>query len=368
MTRGMIQSIALRWKQPNALLQLAVLPIALLLTSCATQTPISKPAGPKPPAVIARPSPVSTPEQEALRSLVSLQDRLYRVAAPLLVNNTELCKGKARNLLGFTAKNKYSYSADFIDAAQQTFGLNERLQIMGVLAGSGASKAGVQRGDSLLAIEDRFLPLGQNAERQAASILAPLVNGRSSVKLTIIRNDTSFPLNISLTHACAFAIELGNTDNVIAYADGHRMMLSRGMLDFARTDEELAYVLAKEMAHNTLAHPQKQRISATVGGIIDNLVRMHPDMSTMVGKAGVKAMPQALDTAADTLALYMVARAGYDIDNAPAFWQRLASQYPATVLNGYTAIHPSTPARLSAMEKAIADIKSKRDRKAALLP
>lgn len=367
MTRGTIQSIALRLRQPNALLQLAVLPIAMLLTACATQAPISKPSEPARPA-IAVPLPVSSAEQEALRLLVSLQDRLYRVAAPLLVNNTELCKGNARNLLGFTAKNKYSYSADFIEAAHQTLGLDERLQVMGVLAGGGASKAGVRRGDNLGAIEDKSLPQGQNAERQAASILAPLVNGRATVKLTVIRSGASLPLTVPLTHACAFGIELGNTDAVIAYADGHRVMLSRGMLNFARSDEELAYVLAKEIAHNTFGHPQKQHMSATVGGIIDNLIRMHPDMSTMAGMAGVKAMPPELDTAADTLALYMVARAGYGVDNAPAFWQKLASQYPATVLNGYTAIHPGTPARWSAMDKAIADIRSKRVSKTALLP
>ncbi len=364
---GMFQYIALRLKQPDVRLQLTAIPIALLLTACATQVPISKPSAPTPPVMAPSP-PVSNAEQEALRSLVSLQDRLYRVAAPLLVNNTELCKGNARNLLGFTAKNKYSYSTAYVEAAHQAFGLDERLQVMGVWAGGGAFKAGVKPGDSLLAIDDKPLPQGQNAERQAAAILAPLVNSRIRVKLTVMRNGASLPLNVPLTHACAFGIELGNTDNVIAYADGHRILLTRGMLNFARTDEELAYVLAKEMAHNTLGHPQKQRMNATQGGIIDNLIRMHPDMSTMVGTAGVKAMPPGLDTAADTLALYMVARAGYDIDNAPAFWQKLASQYPSSVLNGYTAIHPDTPTRLAAMEKTIADIKSKRGSKTALRP
>lgn len=307
-------------------------------------------------------------EQETLRSLVSLQDRLYRVAAPLLVNNPELCKGNARNLLGFTAKNKYSYSAEFTDAAQQTLGLNESLHVAGVLAGSGAARAGVRRGDSLIAVDDKPMPKGQNAEQQAAALLAPLVNGRSSVKLTVMRDNANLALNVPLTPACAFGIELGNSDNVNAYADGHRVLITRGMLNFAHSDEELAYVLAKEIAHNALGHSGKQRMNATVGGIIDNLVRMHPDMSTLSGMAGVRATPQELDAAADALALYMLARAGYGIDNAPRFWQWLANQYPATVLNSYTAIHPATEYRLSAMEKTIADIKAKQAGKKPLLP
>jgi hypothetical protein len=354
---NMLQTVSLQIKKNKTLWQM--LPIALLLTACAMQGPMK--------TVMGLPQ-VSSAETEALRSLVTLQDRLYRVGAPLLVNNTELCKGNARSLLGFTAKNKYSYSAEFVNAAQTELGLDDQLQVMGVLAGSGAAKVGVRRGDRLISVENKAMPQGENAERQAASVLAPLVNGKARVKLSLLRDSSAVELNVPLTHACAFGIELGNADHVNAYADGHRVMLTRGMLQFTRTDDELAYVLAKEMAHNALAHAQRQRMNATAGGIIDNLARMHPDLGTMVGTAGIKPMPQELDGAADTLALYMAARAGYSIDGALAFWQRLASQYPATVPNGYTAIHPATAYRLSVIGKTIAEIKAKRAARKPLLP
>jgi hypothetical protein len=311
---------------------------------------------------------VSPAEEGALRALVAQQDRLYQVAAPLLVKNPELCRSHARNLLGFTAKNKYSYSSEFTDTAQKLFGMDEHLKVMGILAGSGAARAGLQRGDDLMAIEDKTLPQGQNAERQAASILAPLVSGRSSVKMTVIRNGSNMALNVPLTYACAFGIELGNTDNVSAYSDGHRVLITRGMLAAARSDDELAYVMAKEMAHNALAHANRQRMSATIGGIIDNLILIRPDMSTMVGMAGVKPMPQELDAAADKLSLYMLARAGYNIDNAASFWQRLATQYPATLLSGYTALHPATSYRVTVIEAATRDIKNKQANKKPLFP
>jgi beta-barrel assembly-enhancing protease len=348
--------------------KLTMLTVVLALAACATtsappaQTPqASEPARPAAP-------PVSNAEQDALNALVQHQERLYRVSAPLLVNNADLCRGSARNLLGFTAKNKYSYSADFINAAQNALGLNERLQVMGVLAGSGAARAGVRRGDILLSVEDKPLPEGENAERQAATVLAPLVTGRSSVKLVVVRNNANTTLTVPLTYACAFGIELGNSDNVIAYADGHRALVTRGMMNAVQSDEELAYVLAKELAHNALSHASRQRMSATLGGIIDNLVRIRPDMSTMVGMAGVRPMPQDLDAMADKLSLYMLVRAGYKIDAAVPFWKRMAAQYPAAMLNGYTALHPATDYRIAAMEKAIADIKAKQVAKKPLMP
>jgi hypothetical protein len=38
------------------------------------------------------------------------------------------------------------------------------------------------------------------------------------------------------------------------------------------------------------------------------------------------------------------------------------------VLNGYSANHPALPQRLSAVEKAIADVKAKRSAKKPLVP
>ncbi len=371
METGMMRFASLRLKSAVTRNRLLLLSAAVLLTACATT--VSTPPGSQPESPSGAPKqaptqPVSPAELQALQSLISLQDRLYRVAAPLLVNNPELCKNNARNLLGFTAKTKYSYSAEFVDAAQKALGLNERLQVMGVLPGSGAASAGVRRGDILVAVEDKAMPAGENAERDAAAVLAPLVMHRSNVKLTVMRDGTNLALNVPLTYACAFGVELGNADNVAAYSDGYRVLITRGMMNTVRSDDELAYVVAKEMAHNALSHATRLKMSATVGGIIDNLQRAHPDMSTMVGLAGVKPMPAELDAMADKLSLYMLARAGYDITQVVPFWKRMASQFPPSTLNAYTAMHPATNYRVAAMEKAAKEIKAKQSSKRPLMP
>jgi predicted Zn-dependent protease len=175
-------------------------------------------------------------------------------------------------------------------------------------------------------------------------------------------------MTTNLTRACAYSVELGNADNINAYSDGRRVMVTRGMVNFVQSDDELALVLAKEMAHNSLLHPGRQKTAATSADIIDNLVRVRPDMSAMAGAAGIRPMPQELDAAADVLALYMIVRAGYRYDNAPLFWEKLARQVPANILNGYTAIHPATDYRLSVIGKIVPEIKAKQASRQALLP
>jgi predicted Zn-dependent protease len=127
-------------------------------------------------------------------------------------------------------------------------------------------------------------------------------------------------------------------------------------------------VLAKTMAHNMLGHAAAQRNNATIGSIIDNLKSVTPDSSMLIGSGGIKAMPPEMDVAADRLGLYLAARAGYDIDDAPGFWKRLNETVPSTVLNGYNANHPALAARLAAIDKTKAEIKSKRSAKKPLVP
>ncbi len=339
---------------------LALLPLALALAACSTVS-LDTPT-----------TPVATTASESaqlqtMRAITAQQDRLYRIAAPLLVSNAPLCKGNARNLIGFSAKNKFSFSEDYVDAAQ-ALGFTEKLQVTGVLSNSGAARAGIKRGDILATVEGQAMPEGANAERQAAAILGPMVGKRTSIKLGLTRTGNNVNVTVPLTLACGFGIELGNADNVNAYADGRRVLLTRGMLNFVRNDGELAFVLAKELAHNALGHPSQQKMNATVGGIIDNLIRITPDASALGGSGGVRPMPQELDAAADRLALYMLIRAGYNIDGAAAFWQRLATQYPASVPNAYTAIHPSSAYRVDAINKASAEIKGKQAAKKPLMP
>jgi hypothetical protein len=344
---------------------------SLLLTGCALmQRPAPKPAQVSAAAVPETPpmTPKMAADADALSKMAILQERLYLVGAPLLINNADLCKNHARNLLGFTAKNRHSYPGDFNEAAHLAFGLDERLQVTGVLAGSGAARAGLRRGDLLLAAEGKPLPSGANAETMAATVFGPLVGTHATIKMSLERDGANQVLPIPVTRACGFRLELGNADNVNAYADGSRIMITRGMMLFAQNDDELAFIMAKSMAHNILGHPAAQRQTSTQAGVIDNLVNIRPDTSLLIGSGGIKATPQELDTQADMLALYLAARAGYNIEKASRFWQRLATTYPATVLNGYVANHPATAFRVAAIDKTVTEIKIKVANKKPLTP
>jgi len=353
----------------GATLAVVLLPLALLLSACETpppvkDAPIAIPVTPRTPA----PPPVDAAQlnrEAALRDMVALQDRLYRVAAPILVSNPALCRSNTRNQLGFMAKNKYSYSSEYANSAQKVLGLNEQLQVTSVMTGSGAASAGVQSGDKLVAVNDIPLPQGPNAEHQAHLILAPAIGEHMSINLTLNRGGADMALKVPLTRACAFLVVLGNTEQVAAYADGVQVMVTRGMLSATKSDDELAFVLATEMAHNVLGHVKKQRTGASVAAKIDNLARIHPDNDE---HTQLKASTSEFDIAADKLGLYMAARAGFAVEGAGAFWSRLASANPPSVADSYTVLHPVTSSRLTAIAKVTNEIKGKQAGRKPLTP
>lgn len=339
---------------------LAIAP--LLLAACATTStaPSSAPTSPTTPLF-------RTNAERELDALVARQDRVYHVAAPLIAKNAVLCKTSARPLLGFTAKNKYSLPAELRSAAASRLKLGESLQVMQVLDGSGAMRAGVRRGDVLQSIQGQALPRGPQAETEAAQLIGPLLKNVTEVEVAVLRDGSPLALKVPLTTACAFAVDIGNAPQVNAYADGRRIMVTTGMLD-ALSDQDLAVILAREIAHNVLQHAQAMQMRATVAGVIDALLPPKPDLSGFAGSAGLKAMDEKLDQDADRLALYLLARAGINPSGAIDTLERLAQRYPQTVTNGYTALHPWTTERAGLMRSTLAEIRQKQAAKKALVP
>jgi hypothetical protein len=347
-----------------------------ILAGCSTlssppATPITPAPGIPTPNASAPTKPSSTvgrPESETeFDRLIARQDRVYRIIAPLIVKNAVLCKTAARPLLGFTAKNRYSFPAELRDAAVARLGKGDELRVLQVLEGSGAQRAGVQRGDALLSIAGKSLPLGRQAETETARLLAPLLKQTTEVDVQVLRNEAPVTLKVALTTACAFTVDIGNAPHVNAYSDGRRIMVTAGLLAEV-SDQELAVILAREIAHNVQLHATTMQTRATMASIIDTLLPLKPDLSGFAGSAGLKTMDEKLDQEADRIALYMLARAGFNPTVAVDTLERLARRYPAAVLNSYTALHPWSEERKRQMIETISEIRKRQASKKSLVP
>ncbi|MEY3580443.1 MAG: hypothetical protein RI984_1547 [Pseudomonadota bacterium] len=298
----------------------------------------------------------SNNQEDELTRYVANQEKLYRIAAPLLVKNAPICKSATRNIMGFTAKNQYSYSSELAPTANKLFKLDDRLRVVSILEGGGAERAGIRRGDIFLKVQNQTIPTGINAETETAKLLSTLMSHSANLPISVERNKQIYNFNIPLTLACAFNLELGNSDVIHAFNDGRRILITRGMLEAFSSDTDLATIIAREIAHGALKHTASLQMTANAAQAIDGLI---PVLRNNVGDTVIKdqkVMPANLDQAADRVAIAMLVRAGYDAEQLPLTLQKLAA-----IKNNekYTAAHPLTSERLRLMQDIIVQIKQK---------
>lgn len=169
---------------------------------------------------------------------------------------------------------------------------------------------------------------------------------------------------------CNYPVILVEDDNLNASADGKRAYIHTGMIRFTESDEELAFIVAHEIAHNMLAHIDKKRANAALGTIADLALAITLGVNTQgaFGDAGSKAYSQAFEAESDYLALYLLANSGYDITNTPDFWRRMGIEHPDSISSRYNSTHPSTPERFVAMEVAVSEIEKKQNSGKQLIP
>lgn len=177
------------------------------------------------------------------------------------------------------------------------------------------------------------------------------------------------------SRSCSFSMELEGDTGVNAFADGKRVVVSGPMMEFARSDTHLAFVVAHELSHNIMEHPQSSQTNVIFGAILGTVLDVAAasqgaNTSGQFGKAGAQmgllSYSTDFEQEADYLALYILARAGYPIEQAPNFW-RAMSQYEPKGIYARTT-HPTNAERFVAMNKTIAEIRAKQRAREPLLP
>ena len=68
---------------------------------------------------------------------------------------------------------------------------------------------------------------------------------------------------------CVFKVILdADKQGLNAHADGQNVVIYPGMIDFARNDSQLAFVIAHEFAHNIMGHQRALMQNVTIGALI----------------------------------------------------------------------------------------------------
>lgn len=291
--------------------------------------------------------PVSAPPPPLSGELALLRAedlRLAVVGARLAAANRALCADRAP-LFGMILHDLGQYPPGRRDAARTLFGLGEGIGVMAVLPGGPAERAGLRADDQILGLNDADLRRPAPARGEGASFdrmdavlaqfAAAAVGG--SLRLAVDRAGRKLDVVLVPDSGCAADFVLLPSNRSNAWADGRYVVVTTHMLESVPDDDELAFVVAHELAHNILKH--RDRLDAA--GVPRGMFRTFGANAARV---------RATEGEADRFALTLMRNAGYRPAAALSFLARYAPTVP------HSATHAPARARIEALRQAIADM------------
>jgi hypothetical protein len=292
--------------------------------------------------------------------------RLQAVASKIVASGTELCADKVGPYYGLTAWSREDFGKEWHDVVQSRFGVGDVASISSIAPGSAAEHAGVKAGDVVVSVNGWTLPAGKGTVDKLMEKLAAEGKFGMPLELLVRRGAEEVKLSMMPGQACDFRVRLSPDDVKNAYADGQNIVIYKGMMDFFRTDEEVALVVSHELAHNAMKHIDAKKTNAMVGGLVGLLldvaaaaggINTNGDFTRLGSNVGAGVYSVAFEQEADYVGLYFMANAGYKIDDAASFWRRMATTNSKAIT--MKSSHPTTPERFIAIETTVGEIKQK---------
>jgi len=140
--------------------------------------------------------------------------------------------------------------------------------------------------------------------------------------------------------------------NAYAIAGGKIYLLS-GLIDFLDSEDEIAFVIAHEIAHNELKHcikrVQYSAMASEVNPALGDLVQIAYTVYNL-------PFSKEQELEADSLAIQLMKKSNYDKQGAISFFrklQKLESKYNSekrSELNDFISTHPNTEERIKKIE------------------
>jgi hypothetical protein len=286
--------------------------------------------------LVADPGKLIAAPDPALISLQDLDRRLATIAFRLATWNTELC-AQQQNWSGLVVHDLNQYAPAFRPAIADAYGLKAGYPgILAIVPDSPAADAGISEGELVSAINGHLMapyPVTKNAAYTSIdAFLSRLETALKDapVQLTIGSREVTREVVVRGVPGCMSRVELLPGSRLTAAADGNVVQVSGGLVEFTRNDDELAIIVAHELAHNILRHHEALSSNDSTG-------------SPFASLGHHVALERKTERDADYLGLYLAARAGYDIAAALTFWPRFGRRGIWGILHSPT--HPGWSAR-----------------------
>lgn len=263
--------------------------------------------------------------------------RLAQVAERLQAANVGLCR-QHMPLTGLIV-----FSADQYGSPDPVRFADGPVAVAQVLPGSPAHAAGIRANDAIITVDGvaaaEQKPDDSYSLRDTTfDLLAAHAPGAPLV-LVLRRQGQAITASITPPPGCRALVEVVTGRDDIARSDGRVIQISwRRVAQW--NDDELAVIVAHELAHSVLEHRRRLAAAGVDGGLLGEFGRN-------------RRLRRLVEEQADVLSVHLLANAGYNPQIAPQFWRsETGAQLDAGILRSGAYAAPRQRAAL--MEAEIA--------------
>lgn len=192
-------------------------------------------------------------------------------------------------------------------------------------------------------------------EQKILEIAARLINAAETVE----------PLKFQFAARTFDGWRRVDADGVSAWTDGDSVWITRGMMRFLKSDDELAVVLAHEMAHayqGHIAHLRaKQVVEAALKAVMEIFAPGTGTAAVLLMDVASKKFDRDQEREADLYSVVWAHKAGFDVSVVADMWRRMAIEIPESVESGFLSSHPSSAERLLSLQRFAGMLKEGQD-------
>lgn len=196
----------------------------------------------------------------SMRALADQELRLATIAYRIATTNVQSCPVR-HALSGMILHDLSRYDHSLRPAIARAFSIDGGVGILGVVPGSVADQAGLRVDDEILTVgpyrvhdPEAYSRAKSFARMEYFDRMLQAAMSHGASDLTIRRQGMRLRVPLKAAYGCGGKLTLTNDSRSNAWADGRNVLITTGMTAMSKSDDEVAFVIAHEMAHNILGH------------------------------------------------------------------------------------------------------------------
>ena len=292
---------------------------------------------------------------EVISSLANASRKMHDIAWLIMRENRDYCPNARINAFGIMVSSNMELDSKMRDSFFAAAPINKNYKsnirsdfamIISVAKGSSAHKAGIEEGDILLSINE----VAYNFSNYKNILKIAADNGY--LKLSILRDNKEYNYTLKSEVICGYPVQPMISPIPNAYADGSKIFITIATLDFIKDDQELAFLIGHELAHNILHFNGKGL--PEIDGMplpLDDKPSIRDISDVFIFQSGAKEIE------ADMLGVEYVLRAGLKQDKAANYFRRLSIYMPILMNDSIFRMHPGNVKRAAKIEEKVKSMK-----------